>query len=139
MDARTGFVHPAITLGIAPLVAAAREHGVAMLSVVNCRGIIGSLWFHLETIAAEHGLLAIGCCNSPAFVAQEGGSLNLALCLTPMPKPGPKPTPNRRVAAGGSSAPTRSGTRGRVRITSPPSWPTSHAPRWSGIGFRVRV
>jgi hypothetical protein len=29
-------------------VARAREHGVAMLSIVNCRGIIGSLWFHLE-------------------------------------------------------------------------------------------
>ena len=76
-DARTGFVHPAITLGIAPLVAAAREHGVAMLSVVNCRGIIGSLWFHLETIAAEHGLLAIGCCNSPAFVAQVRGRVGV--------------------------------------------------------------
>ena len=44
VDAHTGFVHPAIALGVKPLVARAREHGVAILSVVNCRGIIGSLW-----------------------------------------------------------------------------------------------
>ena len=43
MDARTGFVHPAITLGIAPLVAAAREHGVAMLSLTRSLSLILSL------------------------------------------------------------------------------------------------
>ena len=40
VDAHTGFVHPAIALGVEPLVASAREHGVAMLSIVNCRSIM---------------------------------------------------------------------------------------------------
>ena len=74
VDAQRGLVQPALALGLPALARAARDQGVACLSVVDCRGIVGSLWYPLERLCEEHGLAALAFCNSPAFVAQAGGS-----------------------------------------------------------------
>ncbi|MGG5888921.1 Ldh family oxidoreductase [Falsiroseomonas sp. HC035] len=73
VDARDGFAHPAIELGLPALVAAARSQGIAALAVTssyNC-GVVGH---HVERIA-EAGLLALGFVNAPASMAPAGGRI----------------------------------------------------------------
>ncbi|MGK7869733.1 Ldh family oxidoreductase [Falsiroseomonas sp. E2-1-a20] len=71
VDARDGFAHPAIELGLPALVAAARSQGIAALAVTNSYncGVVGH---HVERIA-EAGLLALGFVNAPASMAPAGG------------------------------------------------------------------
>jgi (2R)-3-sulfolactate dehydrogenase (NADP+) len=72
VDARHGFAHPAIDLGFRHLVPAARESGIAALSVArsyNC-GVLG---YHVERLARE-GLVALAFANSPPAIAPWGGS-----------------------------------------------------------------
>lgn len=59
VDADGGLVHGALALGLPALAQRAHECGVATLSVVNARGIVGSLWHHLETLAEEHALISV--------------------------------------------------------------------------------
>ncbi len=73
VSAAGGLAQPAIAVAAPSLAAAAREHGVACLCVVDARGIVGSLSQPLEALAAD-GVGAIGCCNSPAFTAPAGGT-----------------------------------------------------------------
>ena len=71
VDAATGFAHPAISAGMAPLIEAARANGIACLAIresYNC-GVLGH---HTGTIAAE-GLLGLGFTNAPASIAPSGG------------------------------------------------------------------
>jgi (2R)-3-sulfolactate dehydrogenase (NADP+) len=71
VDADTGFAHPAIDLGFAELVPAARELGCAALAVresYNC-GVLG---YHTERLARD-GLLGLGFTNAPASIAPPGG------------------------------------------------------------------
>ncbi|KAL1511043.1 hypothetical protein AB1Y20_005868 [Prymnesium parvum] len=77
VDADGGLIHGALALGIPALAERAHELGVASLSVVNARGIVGALWHHLEALAEEHRLISLAWCNSPAFVAPHGGSARL--------------------------------------------------------------
>jgi (2R)-3-sulfolactate dehydrogenase (NADP+) len=70
-DAKTGFAHPAIDLGVPVLVEAARANGTALLCVTNSYncGIVGD---HVARIARE-GLVALGFVNAPASIAPWGG------------------------------------------------------------------
>jgi (2R)-3-sulfolactate dehydrogenase (NADP+) len=71
VDARDGFAQPAIDVGFALLVPAARKLGVAALSITrshNC-GVVGH---HVERLA-EAGLIGIAYANTPAAIAPWGG------------------------------------------------------------------
>lgn len=71
-DARFGFAQPAFAAGLADAVAAAKEMGVATLSVGHAHTCT-SLGFFTEQIAAQ-GLIAIGMTNASPVVAPPGGS-----------------------------------------------------------------
>lgn len=91
VDARDGFAHPAIDLGLTRLVPAARENGIAALGVTNSYncGVVG---YHVERLAAQ-GLVALAYVNSPAAIAPWGGKkaffgTNPVACAAPR-KSGP--------------------------------------------------
>ena len=72
VDADCGFAHPAIDLGFAQLVPAAKQNGIAALSIhrsYNC-GVLG---YHVERLAKQQ-LLGLGFTNAPASIAPVGGS-----------------------------------------------------------------
>ena len=73
VDARDGFAHPAIDLGLPELASRASRQGIAALAVTNSYncGVVG---YHVERIA-ERGLLALGFVNAPASIAPVGGRL----------------------------------------------------------------
>ncbi|MDX1540518.1 MAG: Ldh family oxidoreductase [Geminicoccaceae bacterium] len=71
VDAATGFAHPAIDLGFATLIPAARETGCAGMAVRNSYNC-GVLGYHVEHLA-EAGLVGLGFTNSPASIAPVGG------------------------------------------------------------------
>lgn len=70
-DARTGFAHPALDLGLAGLIPLARENGIAALAVVNSynSGVMG---YHVGRLARA-GLVGLGFANAPASIAPWGG------------------------------------------------------------------
>lgn len=71
VDARDGFAHPAIDLGLPQLLALAGETGIAAMAVTNSYncGVVG---YHVERIA-DAGFLALGFVNAPASIAPWGG------------------------------------------------------------------
>ncbi len=71
VDAGTGFAHPAIALGLPALVKAARENGIAALSVGNSYAC-GSLGYFVEELA-EQGLVALMVANASPSIAPFGG------------------------------------------------------------------
>jgi (2R)-3-sulfolactate dehydrogenase (NADP+) len=92
VDARDGFAHPAIDLGLEALPEMARETGVAALAVTNSYncGVVG---YHLERIA-DQGLMALGFVNAPASIAPWGGKgpvfgTNPLACAVPRPDAAP--------------------------------------------------
>ncbi|MDH3263406.1 MAG: Ldh family oxidoreductase [Paracoccaceae bacterium] len=72
VDAATGFAHPAIEAGLPELFAAARETGVAAMTIHNSYNC-GVLGHHAERIA-EAGLLGLCFTNAPASIAPVGGN-----------------------------------------------------------------
>jgi len=72
VDARDGFAHPAIDLGLEPLTALAKETGIAALAVTNSYNC-GVCGYHVERIADQE-LIALGFVNAPASIAPWGGS-----------------------------------------------------------------
>jgi len=72
VDANNGFCHPAFAAGQHALVAAARECGVAMMSISRSysAGVLG--WF-VEQLA-DSGLVAMMFANSSSLMAAHGGS-----------------------------------------------------------------
>jgi (2R)-3-sulfolactate dehydrogenase (NADP+) len=72
VDAKSGFAHPAIALGFEHMVPAARQHGVAALSVRNSYNC-GVLGYHVARLA-DQGLLGLGFTNAPASIAPVGGT-----------------------------------------------------------------
>ncbi|NEY91329.1 Ldh family oxidoreductase [Tabrizicola oligotrophica] len=73
VDAAHGFAHPAIDLGLPVLVEAARECGIAALTLrrsYNC----GLLGHHAERIA-EAGLIGLGFTHAPASISPVGGKV----------------------------------------------------------------
>lgn len=75
VDAENGFAHPAIEFGAPDLIKAARELGVAALSVTRSYspGILG----HVVEPLAEAGLIALLMSNSPPNVAAWRGRKKL--------------------------------------------------------------
>ncbi|SIR24401.1 (2R)-3-sulfolactate dehydrogenase (NADP+) [Rhizobium sp. RU20A] len=73
VDAATGFAHPAIDAGWPLFVAAARQNGVAAMTVFNSYNC-GVLGHHAERIA-ESGLLGLCTTHAPASIAPPGGRL----------------------------------------------------------------
>lgn len=71
VDAGTGFAHPAIALGLPVLAAAAKENGVAALSVGNSYAC-GSLGYFVEDLA-DQGLVALMVANASPSIAPFGG------------------------------------------------------------------
>ena len=71
VDAATGFAHPAIDAGWERFLAAARENGVAAMTVFNSYNC-GALGHHAERIA-ETGLVGLCTTHSPASIAPPGG------------------------------------------------------------------
>ncbi|CAD0186002.1 (2R)-3-sulfolactate dehydrogenase (NADP(+)) [Ruegeria sp. THAF57] len=72
VDAATGFAHPAIDAGFDAVIPAAREQGIAALTIrnsYNC-GVLGYHTFRL----AQAGLVGLGFTNAPASIAPSGGS-----------------------------------------------------------------
>lgn len=72
VDAATGFAHTAIDMGFEALIPAAREQGIAALSIrnsYNC-GVLGYHTFRL----AQAGLVGLGFTNAPASIAPSGGA-----------------------------------------------------------------
>jgi len=73
VDAAHGFAHPAIDMGLPPLVDAARAAGIAALTVrrsYNC----GLLGHHAERIA-EAGLVGLCFTHAPASISPVGGKV----------------------------------------------------------------
>lgn len=71
VDAKAGFAHPAIDLGLTPLMEAARAQGIAALSVGNSYAC-GSLGYFVETLA-EQGFVALMAANASPSIAVHGG------------------------------------------------------------------
>ncbi len=70
-DARFGFAQPAFTRALPTVVEAARDVGVATLTVAHAHTCT-SLGFFTEQIAT-HGLIGLGFTNASAIVAAPGG------------------------------------------------------------------
>ncbi len=70
VDARSGFAHAAIDLGLPGLIAAAKANGVASLAIRNSYNC-GVLGYHTERLARA-GLVALGFTNAPASIAPWG-------------------------------------------------------------------
>lgn len=73
VDAAHGFAHPAIDLGLPPLFDAARDVGIAALTLrrsYNC----GLLGHHAERIA-EAGLIGLCFTHAPASISPVGGKV----------------------------------------------------------------
>ena len=71
VDAQSGFAHPAIDAGWGDLMAAARENGVAVMTLHNSYNC-GVLGHHAERLAAA-GFLGLCFTNAPASIAPIGG------------------------------------------------------------------
>ncbi len=71
VDARSGFAHPAIDAGYELLSEAAREYGVAAMTIHNSYNC-GVLGHHAERLA-NAGLLALCFTHAPASIAPVGG------------------------------------------------------------------
>lgn len=71
IDARSGFAHPAIDAGWSMLSDAARENGVATMTIHNSYNC-GVLGHHAERLA-EAGLLGLCFTHAPASIAPVGG------------------------------------------------------------------
>ncbi|HEY4331504.1 MAG TPA: Ldh family oxidoreductase, partial [Ilumatobacteraceae bacterium] len=72
VDAANGFAHPAFLVGLGPLLQAARDCGIAVLSVSHSysAGVLG--WF-VERVA-DAGLVAMMFANSSSLMAPYGGT-----------------------------------------------------------------
>jgi len=73
VDARTGFAHPALALGLPALDEAARVFGVATLAIGNSYAC-GSLGYFVEELA-ERGLVALMFANASPSIAPHGGKV----------------------------------------------------------------
>lgn len=71
VNAKGGFAHPAIEVGFAKLVPAAKKYGIAAMGVYNSYNA-ATLGFHTGVLA-KRGLLAFGFTNSSPAMAPVGG------------------------------------------------------------------
>ncbi len=71
VDAKSGFAHLAIKQGFTPLIAAAKQNGIAILNINNSYNC-GVLGYHVEQLAMND-VVALGFTNAPASIAPVGG------------------------------------------------------------------
>ena len=71
VDAQHGLAYPACDLAVAEAIAAAREHGIAIVGVVRSHHC-GVVVDHLRAVAAA-GMVGLGFANSPAAMPVAGG------------------------------------------------------------------
>jgi (2R)-3-sulfolactate dehydrogenase (NADP+) len=71
VDAKCGFAHPAIEIGLMELTKLARESGIAVLAITNSYNC-GVLGHHVEDIA-DAGFVGLGFVNAPPSIAPWGG------------------------------------------------------------------
>ena len=71
-DARDGFAHPAIDIGLERLYPCVQTQGIAALAVTNSYNC-GVCGYHVERIA-QAGFVALGFVNAPASIAPWGGA-----------------------------------------------------------------
>jgi LDH2 family malate/lactate/ureidoglycolate dehydrogenase len=92
VDARGGYAQLAFERGLPLLVEKARASGIAALAINRCVHF-AALWPEIEAVVA-HGLVAIACTPSHAWVAPAGGKRPL-FGTNPLafgwPRPGPFP------------------------------------------------
>ena len=73
VDAKGGFAPPCAAVGVPALAEAAKKFGIAAMCVQNqCH--FGPLHHEVETLAAEHGCVALSFVNSKAYCAPAGGT-----------------------------------------------------------------
>jgi len=75
-DGGGGFAQPCLHIAIPKLIDRAWESGLSILTISNCRGLLGTLWSPLEQISST-GLIGVGLCNTPAYVAWPGSRKRL--------------------------------------------------------------
>ena len=92
VDARDGFAHPAIDLGLQQFPELVRANGVGLMAVTNSYncGVVG---YHVERMA-DAGLVALAFVNAPASIAPWGGTravfgTNPIACAMPRPNAPP--------------------------------------------------
>jgi (2R)-3-sulfolactate dehydrogenase (NADP+) len=73
VDARTGFAHPALSIGLPALISAVRRQGIAILVIGNSYAC-GSLGYFVEELA-EQGLVALMFANASPSIAPHGGKI----------------------------------------------------------------
>ncbi|HZU51835.1 MAG TPA: Ldh family oxidoreductase [Sphingomicrobium sp.] len=92
VDARGGYAQLAFERALPLLVEKARTSGIAALAINNCVHF-AALWPEVEAVV-DHGLVALACTPSHAWVAPAGGSKGL-FGTNPLafgwPRPGPFP------------------------------------------------
>lgn len=75
VDADGGFAQAAFDQGLPLLVEKAQAHGIAILAINHCVHF-AALWPEIEAVTA-HGLVALACTPSHAWVAPAGGTAPL--------------------------------------------------------------
>lgn len=92
VDANGGYAQLAFELGLPVLVGKARANGIAAMAINHCVHF-SALWPEIEAVVG-HGLVALACTPSHAWVAPAGGSRPL-FGTNPLafgwPRPGPYP------------------------------------------------
>ena len=83
VNAAGGFQQAAQEAGFPQLVAKAKSQGVAVMGVVQSRGMSGAMWYPCEQLA-EQGLITIVCSNSPGYVAYAPGNATRVFGTNPM-------------------------------------------------------
>ncbi len=71
VDAKTGFAHPAIKMGIGELLPLAQKMGIAYMTVNNSYNC-GVLGYHTEMISQPSKMIGLGFTNAPASIAPIG-------------------------------------------------------------------
>jgi len=121
VDAGNGFAHPAIEFGMPVLIEAAREFGIAAMSVTRSYspGILG----HVVEPMAEAGLIALLMSNSPPNVAAWGGRRKI-FGTNPMAFAAPRAGKPPLVLDMATSAVTKVGLVTKVKSGEPlpPGW-----------------
>ena len=94
VDGKGGFQQAAQEAGFPLLLQKAKSQGVAMMGVVNTRGMSGAMWWPAEQLALE-GVVSIICCNTPGYVSRGVGSARRVFGTNPLafgwPRPGREP------------------------------------------------
>jgi len=121
INARDGFAHPAIDLGLEVFPALVKSMGAGLVAVTNSYncGVVG---YHVERMA-KAGIVALGFVNAPASIAPWGGTRAL-FGTNPIACAFPRPSEDPLVLDQSSSVVDKSEVIGRAQRSEliPASW-----------------